>query len=412
MLRAGALSYALIFIILTGAFCLGLIWILSGNRFIQSTIQSKEKALLNVYAASHYLTHIDYSDRGDEFDLFFNGDTVTVSLKKWGNNTVAKIHSFKNNYSIKRTLLIGDYEEEAYPALYLADTDLELKVSGNTNLKGKLILPKRGIKRAFIEGKNFSRDNLYEGKIGESERKLPELNPKYVDYSLKELMPEDRNYLVTLPNDSLFSFHNPTAYYYSENPIFIQEHKLKGNLIIESSDSIVVDSNTELNNVILIAPVVQISSGFQGKLQVYSKERIEIEDDVTLHYPSFLSLLDDDELFRRAVSPAIKIGKNVLVSGEIILVSTSPDFRNPVQLLIQEESRIIGTVYNVGDTQLKGSINGSLFTKRFFLKTKSSTYTNHLLDAEIDNSILPDYYINSAILKGDQLKSTILEWLE
>lgn len=299
------------------------------------------------------------------------------------------------------------------PTLYIIDNDQALKITGKTKLKGNLFVPKRGIKRAYIEGMTFSGDKLFEGKKNVSEKKLPELDEYLNKLDIDRWLDNDEVHLLDqLPKDSIFSFSESLSLYETVNPIFIEEQRLVGNIILHSYDSILVSRDADLDNVILISPTVHFEEGFKGSVQVFADERIIIEDNVQLNFPSVLWLKDRDEGFHRELEALIKIGEYSSVLGTIIMTSKSRDFREPEKLVLLEHSSFVGNIYNQGETVLKGRIWGTLYTKNFYLETKNATYTNHLVDVEIDGTALPEYFVLPLFFRTPTGSEKRIKWLE
>src|SRR5690554_8223894 len=87
----------------------------------------------------------------------------------------ATVTAVKNKRTLTRALLTGiKVNPKNLPALYLSDNNKPLKITGNTILRGALFVPKRGIERAFIQGKNFSNKDLYIGRKQIAEKRSEE----------------------------------------------------------------------------------------------------------------------------------------------------------------------------------------------------------------------------------------------
>ena len=57
--------------------------------------------------------------------------------------------------------------------------------------------------------------------------------------------------------------------------------------------------------------------------------------------------------------------------------------------------------------QHTGKIFGSLYCYKFILKTRSSIYENHLLNATVDFDNLSKYYVGTNLLKDVGMKKVI-----
>ena len=410
MLKAGAMTYAIVLSIIVGSFCLSLVWISTAHRNTRAVLKNKERLLVNSLAAVDFTLNTE--NHIDEKLHILNGDTVYTTKSSWGMFNFATITAVKNKKTLTRSLLSGiETTKNSLPALYLANNDNSLKVTGNTILRGELFLPKRGIERAFIQGKNFSNKDLYIGTTRDADKKLPPLNDHIATLDFKSIISErEIIHLESLPMDSAFSFENATHLLEQSIPIIIRD-KLSGNLIVSSKDSIFVSREAQLDNVILIAPSVRFEKGFEGTAQVFAEKSVVLEENTLLKYPSSIYLNDKNTQFRRNDTVTVTLEDNAHLLGGILITSTSPDFRNLVKLDVKEKASVVGLVYNQGETQLRGKIIGSLYTQKFYLNTKSSTYTNHLMDAEINGQIVPGYFIFPNWLGENNEKEALIRWL-
>src|SRR5690554_427725 len=410
MLRAGAMTYAIILSIIVGAFCMALIWISTAHRNTRAVLKNKERLIVNSLAGVDFTLNTE--NHTQEKLHIINNDTVYTTKSNWGMFNFATVTAVKNKRTLTRALLTGiKVNPKNLPALYLSDNNKPLKITGNTILRGALFVPKRGIERAFIQGKKFSNKDLYIGRKQIAEKRLPQLNKQITALNF-ETITSDKGvfYLDVLPEDSTFSFQNETQLFEKGFPLIIRE-KLSGNLIISSKDSIYVSNSAQLNNIILIAPLVRFEEGFEGTVQVFSEKQVVLEENVLLNYPSSIYLNDQNIDFRRGDTAIVVFKENAHLLGGVLITSTSPDYRNPVKLDISKDASIVGLVYNQGETQLKGRIIGSLYTNSFYLNTKSSSYTNHLMDAEINGQIIPEYFVFPNWLNNNNEKEAFIRWL-
>ena len=79
------------------------------------------------------------------------------------------------------------------------------------------------------------------------------------------------------------------------------------------------------------------------------------------------------------------------------------------ELIIEEEAEVDGLVYNKGKTQLRGTVNGSLYTSKFFLKTTSSSYENHILDGKVLNQLPNDFVCVDLFEMNDPMPLTQMQ---
>ncbi|WP_281635421.1 hypothetical protein [Flavobacterium marginilacus] len=291
-----------------------------------------------------------------------------------GNDTVASVH-FVGTHTTDNT------------AIYLSNLSKSLFYSGKVKLIGNNQLPSTFIETSYIN--NSLNQLVAEGKRSLSEPQLPIINPNFQKIfkgiSSEKIKLSD----VERPMDSLYynSFFNPTKEIQVKsnlaNIIF------KGNFILRSEDSIRVKKNTVLEDVILIAPKITFEEGFKGTVQAFATKEIEIEQKVTLNYPSVICLYNETPEVSK-----IKIKKESQITGAVILFGSSIEMIDKNSIEIDEDSLVIGDLYCTGKLMLKSNVYGSVYTNRFFLKTTSSSYDNMISDIEINTNKRPDYFIS------------------
>src|SRR5690554_243110 len=105
MLRAGAMTYAIILSIIIGAFCMALIWISTAHRNTRAVIKNKERLIVNSLAAVDFA--LNSEQHSEEKLHIINNDTVYTTKSNWGMFSFATITAVKNNKRLTRALLTG-----------------------------------------------------------------------------------------------------------------------------------------------------------------------------------------------------------------------------------------------------------------------------------------------------------------
>src|SRR5690606_35636940 len=134
----------------------------------------------------------DYRNKEEQrMDLYGEGaDSISLQQEKWGLFTLAAIKSFKNQDTLRKAFLIGRETHQDKTVLYLADEDRPLSVSGSARITGETLLPKAGIRQAYVEGRPYSGKELVYGTIKDSDRKLPSLNEEILSGIRSFLQPD------------------------------------------------------------------------------------------------------------------------------------------------------------------------------------------------------------------------------
>ena len=162
--------------------------------------------------------------------------------------------------------------------------------------------------------------------------------------------------------------------FFSNDEIYVGDIKIKGKIKIISSSRITISPKAQLEGVLIQAPEVVIENNVKGEFQVFASN-IVVGENVDLAHPSVLLVHSDS----KETSPELMIKEGSTINGLVICES---DDNAPAQLLI-DGSELNGFVYNEGVTQIKGEVNGALYSSEFILKTPSAVYKNHLLNVKI-----------------------------
>jgi hypothetical protein len=409
-LKSSSIYYALFLSVVFGLFLGGMILFSSLNRQfsaqldVQDILRSNAKSGIQYGQANYQELEVN---KPQEINLFGEGiDSVLIEKKQWGAFTIISSTAHHKSSSVNKVALSGQMNNPSDPNLYLVDQGRPFSLCGATKLEGKCMIPKAGVKRAYIEGKNYQGDKMIYGTTGVSERSLPTINKDFVA-SLQKLSGEIR--IWEDDQDSIVnSFSNEGLHFIVDHSAALENIYLNGQIVIEAKDSIFVGASSQLENVIIKSPVIYIEKGFVGTAQFLASERIVLEDEVTLLYPSVLGIIESDISKERNAQITVGEGSHVLAS--VFPLSENPNFRLPVQLSIEKEAEVDGLVYCQGRTQLKGTVKGNLFTQKFYLETAASKYENHLLDAQILDALPDDFVYISLFENANPL--TQIQWLE
>ena len=408
MIRAAALSYAIVFSLLIGLICSGLLFISATQKKLEIHYTGNEALLLDSYAAIQFgKNELPLDDTAQI--IHPSGDTSIIKHSKWGAFSVVCTRTFKNNKLKQRVALIGKEINTDSPSLYVPGNTGELKVAGNSLIEGTVFVPNAQVERAFISTKTYSKEKLVYGNIQSSNNSLPSLATSCQNISLSSFC----EHLTPIPyqfHDSTYSFFEKTTFYQEITPIIIS-NSLKGNLVIQSFDSIYVTAEARLEHVILNAPIVRFESGFSGSVQVIAQEKIILEKNVHLLYPS-VTILNEPSTYNSTIRSHVFLDSLSSIRGGILMTSQKIDFRNMPFLNIQPESLVAGMVYNSGESQIRGSVIGSIYTQRLSAYFGGGVYDNHLIDATVTIKKLPARFCSPNWLQ-DVSKShlTLIEWL-
>ncbi|WP_428231963.1 hypothetical protein [Flavobacterium sp.] len=170
-----------------------------------------------------------------------------------------------------------------------------------------------------------------------------------------------------------------------------------------------------MNDIILIAPSIEIEDETMGNFQAIASKKITLGKKCNLSYPSALLLFQDNKNdsdnnsnYNSLLENQIFIGEGSSLKGCVTYFQTKekPDFKT--QIILEKDSKIKGQVYCNGNFEIKGTVSGSVYTKQFVANQAGSIFMNHVYNATIENETVPAIY-GGIIL--EQEPKTVLKWL-
>jgi len=416
-LKAGALYYAILvsfLVALLSGFLMLNVWYHHFHTMALFQQQRLERNTKSALVLALELPDLLKTDQPFKIDLFDAGDDeVSLTKKQWGGFYLIKSEAiWKNSNHASIELCGSDIFRDEPIALYLADKERYLSVSGNTLLKGNCYLPKLGIRRAYIEGMSFVGNELVNGEMKVSKTDLPDIESSFAasnsPYFSPGNFPTDSVVAISrfMKSDSISnSFYNKTVVFYTEQWLNLSNKYLKGNIKIISSKGITLSNKSQIQDIIIYAPKIEVESGFSGQVQLFVRDSLFMRGGSRLLFPSLIAMLDAN-----IKKPIIEIEKKCSVSGDIVMLAAKNARDVQPECKLNEECEINGRIYCQGKLHAKGIVNGSVYCNGFILQTPSSLYENHLLNVKIDFTSLSNYYSGAVFLKiTDRLKG--IKWL-
>lgn len=350
-----------------------------------------------------------------------NGDTLSITNIEdsfqetkaisdyWGIFQITKIKTLNRTNRFEKIALIGShFDSNTRSVLYLKDLFKPLAVVGDTKIEGTTLLSSQGVKPGNIQGNSYYGDQLIYGTIQRSSDQLPSLNTtfqKNINKLLTTAIPRKDDDFLIVDSNNRNSFFEDTKWYYSQDLISIQE-EFTGNIIIKSDTLIRVTKQSKLKDVVLIAPNVIIEDNVKGIFQVVASKSIKVGKNVTLDYPSSLTLKKEHK--DNNYENLLFIDEYAIVRGIICCFASNLSNNFAVDLFCNKNTVLLGEIYCEGNFELKGSVIGSVYTHQFISNTSGTLFVNHLYNAFLSSEMLPDYY--SGLLFENQPKS-VMKWL-
>ncbi len=422
MVKASALYIVIIIALVIGLLCSALI---AAAYFYKAQYQQKFRydqletninSGVNILLAGEDSTYRDAST----FSLFsHDSDSVNLQRLPWGIHDVGIARAFIQKDTLYKIFTFANtIDSSKWAALYLADQDRALNLSGETSIIGNAFIPKAGVNKAYVNNKAYQgNEKLIYGKKNNSQKKLPELAQNKIKL-LESYLSKDHGNLqadTVLPKaDSLKnSFFSPTrSFNFRKTVETVKEIALSGNVILFSDTTIIIDNSASLDNVLVFARSVIVKSAFHGTCQLFATDSIHVEPDCVFNYPSCLGVLSVNTGATRSV-PQIIIDKNTSLKGLIFTYQEKNEDLLPL-LSFDENVIITGQIYSQGMIKFKKGLNvqGSVFTRLFVYQNDFNLMENMLIDSKISSKALSPYYLTSELLPVAKKRKKVLQWLE
>ncbi len=352
----------------------------------------------------------------DKTEIELNENTnVQISMRKihWGVFDLVFSQSTIVEENFQKLALVGGYQNERN-ALYLQDTNRPLVIVGNTEIVGRTALPKSGVKRGSIAGHSYIGSQLIYGTIAESTHNLPKIkNKDFIKYFSRDLFLKDSIQFIDLfENDKwLNSFNAPTKIYISNDIVHLNFIQLSGNIIVQSDTLIIVENTTRLKDIILVAPNIKIVDNVIGNFQAIATKNIVIGENCDLFYPSALILTEAetyDFVKNNKQASRILINSNSIIRGIVCYFSDDIQSTYEPRVVLEEDARVIGEIYSEENIELKGVVDGMVYTKGFVARQFGSVYQNHIYNGKIIEENLPKQYVG---LQFENVSNSVAKWM-
>ena len=337
----------------------------------------------------------------DEINLYRdNSGKVFIKTEFHGAYQIINLSASISKINLEKKYLVGTANEPDNFAIILPERNNELTLSGNTIIKGNCILPKLGVKQGMVNGVSFVGDRLIDGNISKSSNSIPNYNKRLLNLK-EEYLKDDSIILyseIEGEQEIIRRFIDKKQIIYSTDLISISNKLIAGNVVVISEKGIMVNEQTKLKDIILIAPFINIGKNLQGNFQAFARDSVIIKEDVRLDYPSFIGVFP----VSNQTKTKIVLNQNAVVAGTVLGL-------NQTQLTIEDNAKIFGAAYIQGITELKGKVLGSILTERFSLKTGLNEHRDVIQNGEINIHKRPSLLANAFIFEDFQSIKVIKE---
>lgn len=419
-IKAGALQFSMFIVVMIALLLAAFIVFLNTYNqfkvqtdFVKETIENADMGIK--YALNN---DIPINDSLNVPLTKWDYKTIKVSRSDWGLFEVLGVNSKIKSNQFEKLALVGTRQtNDSRPALYLEDNNKPLVLVGTTKIEGLTFIPKQGVRTGNISGHSYYGSQLTYGETKTSE-KLPELSGKTQNYleqipRLAETIKSDQFLDFDKRKRFKNSFLNPVKVIFSPNEINLQHTTLIGHILIQSETRITLDATSNLKDVVLMAPQIEIRKGTKGRFQALAVNNIFVGKDCKLSYPTALVVREGSTIYEKLrngltqqETSLIKINKGSQIEGVIVYWGHTNNY--DAQVFIDNQAEITGEVYCNRNLELKGKVNGSVYAANFVAHESGSSYQNHIYNGVINSDNLPKEYIG---LPWNDSEKGIMKWL-
>ncbi|GAA3614537.1 hypothetical protein Q4Q39_02675 [Flavivirga amylovorans] len=419
-IKAGALQFTMFIVVVIALLLTACIILIDTHKrfniqtdFVLETIENTNKGIDYVLQNKTPLSDSITINLEDE-----DYKTVSVHRDYWGVfEKVIAIATIKTN-RFKKVALIGALQPKINrTSLYVEDKNKPLVLVGNTKIRGVAYLPKQGVRTGNISGHSFYGNQLIYG-VTRTSSKLPELldeTRNQIKTIQNQIGTINQNQFLDLNRSNSFknSFLNPLQVIYSHTDVHLIGVSLKGHILVQSKTKIIVDANSNLKDIVLVAPEIEIKSNTKGTFQAIATKGITIGKNCTLNYPSALILNEDlknkipaENTNNQKQTPLVKVAKGSTLKGFIVYLGETKNYK--AQVFIDDQALILGEIYCNRNLELLGTVYGSVFVSNFIANQSGSSYQNHIYNGTIIVDDLAQEYIG---LSFKNSKKGVMTWL-
>ncbi|MDL2320126.1 hypothetical protein LJC45_03230 [Alistipes sp. OttesenSCG-928-B03] len=305
-----------------------------------------------------------YDDGGGSADLL-------TERYFWGLYEVVAIGTADGGASSVRMLGKAKPAHEN-PALWVCDRRKAVSFSGTTALFGEAWIPARGVQYSQMYSVAFKGRQLEPAQIRTSGEELPAIDPATRNVA---------EALWRLAEDTLSDGYLSAARSFREPLLCARvsgghlDGDARGRVVIKGDD-LIIGRECTLQDVLVVAASVRVESGFRGKVQIFARDSVVLEDNVLLEYPSGI-FLDGD-----TPDGCLTLGDACEVNGYVIVEETTRPKGRPKARYIQPPgARVRGLLRVDGVAQVEGAVTGSAWLRESYYFTPRGYYSDIFYNA-------------------------------
>lgn len=391
------------------------------NKYEIKKINKKKLELACSSAIQQFISQNRGKIKAD-YTLIIDSTEVNLACRQKG--LYLQVSAFAKNRldSTLVTYLLAERISQPFEnAVVISRSSLNAVVAGKTKVVGDIVGSSNNYKMENLPGVGKASGKWIEGKT-----KIDEMIPQrlYADslflnvVSQKNKIESSRiktyNGSITLDSNT-FKHYDPLKCFYVKGDVTIngklldekrraQQIFVEGRTRIESNTKTNIELEIYCDSTIIISPGCEIKN-----LLLYSKSNLIISRDVScknvqffsergiecdkvvMNYPSTLCVYINSKDAAKQTSK-IEI-KDSRINGSILLLTTEPGTNSNKSKILIKESTVQGIVYSENNTELYGSVFGTVYTNCFLFYKKPTEYYNWLVDFNINRKKLDGLYL-------------------
>ena len=316
---------------------------------------------------------LSYNTNNNTFNFFDNEIIANISDKLFGVYLLKEI-TVKHSNLNKSFHAISGYQPDTLSAIQLANSRYGVTIGKHVQIVGNCYFPSKNM---AINSKNIK------GQVFFTNQNFPQPQNSTVSAIQQsfQIQPNDSVLLLSniSANEYLFnSFTNKTLKIICNQKNI--KHYINGNVMLISTDTIFISSNSKLNNVIIYAPKIIVEENTYGKMQLFAEHGLEIKNNVTLKFPSAAVLLNSNN------NGELNIGKYSNINGAVILIKQN-NMNNKHLTLQISNSTVNGLVYSNDYLKIDSAdITGMCIAREIYYKDLFSMSINKINNVTIQKA--------------------------
>ena len=388
--------------------------------------QARYAAEAGLYLALDSLERNPYWQPADSLIMLPGGQPgesrrVSLTVEPFGAQLYVRSVAQQRRSRATARALIGEVPPADFlNAVVLWDTESRMHVAGHTVITGDVVVGERGLRESTFQRRRFT------GRVDGTVHEVRDLDAPFADFGFfTGAVDRAEDMLGNGLSDPVptepFDGRGLARHLPSDNPVWREQ----GSLQLTSADStrlarpitVVATQDLTVEGPLALHPGTRLIAGgtltlrhgavgqevfaygrrgvvledtVQCAGQFFSQERVRVQDDATLSHPSVLYVAGAADV----VGGGIEILDRSVVDGTVVHPPLgSPPTRPRGRILIEPQARVRGAVYNAHETEMHGTVIGSLLTHQLYFYESPTHYVNWLLDAAVEVPGRPETYL-------------------